>query len=76
MLNQMILKNIHTVLEGYDRKLVKCKQIRQVREEKHYEHKELLDIYLKLAAKYNAQVPKQKTFSAFVEEYKDKLDEL
>ena len=72
----MILKNIHAVLEGYDRKLVKCKQIRQVREEKHYEHKDLLDIYLKLAAKYNARTNKNKSFSSLIEEYKDKLDEL
>jgi len=72
----LTLRNIHAILEGYDRKRVKCSQIRQVREEKHYKHNELFDIYLKLAAKYNEEEQEKRTFSSFIEEYKDKFDEL
>lgn len=76
MLNYQTLNNIHTALESYDRKYVKCSQITKVREEKHYKHNELLDIYLKLEAKYNERKQKQQTFSSFVSENINKLDEL
>ncbi len=72
----MVLKKIHAALEEYDRKYVKCNQLTRVREEKHYNHHEILDIYLKLAAKYNEREDKQRTFGSIIEEYKKKLDEL
>lgn len=76
MLNYMVLQNIHSALESYDRKYTKCQQITKVREEKHYKRKEIIDIYFKLAAKYNRRTDKSKSFESFICEYKDKLDKL
>ena len=73
MLNQSTIKAIHAILEGYDRKFEKYERARQG---KHYKHNELLDIYLKLAAKHNEQEPKQTAFHHFVNEYNNNFDGL
>jgi len=72
----MVLRKIHAALEEYDRKYVKCNQITKIREEKHYKRKEIISFYLKLAGKYNRRADKNKTFENFIEEYKNKLEEL
>ena len=76
MLNQAVLKDIHNVLESYDRKYVRCSQIKQVREEKHYTHKEILDIYQELAVKYNKREQEKQTFDLFIWDNSDKFDRL
>jgi hypothetical protein len=49
---------------------VKCSQIAAVRNGKHYTHKEIIDIYWKLTAKYAERENKKQLFESFVEEYR------